>query len=402
MHQADRRASLRIGPVAYAVCMLLMTQIHIGTAIESTFTTTDEDICSLVNQLQFDGTLANQSVGWQVDLGPRLPGSDASLAFRTSITSMLEPNGWEIQETIHERHGMNLTNLEVRWPSATPSSTQVVISAHYDSRNIADSDEDAVNRTLPVPGANDGASGAAVLIELARHIQNMSLDYDVVLFFNDGEDQNDNYTEGAKAWADNLTEQEIQSTQAFILLDMVGDADLQLRNILPGDSVLKQRIVQLAGALGMVSDVQSCDGELGEDIVQYDILVSVLDDHYHASRLNIPSIDIMDPQYGDAKSQTFGTYWHTMQDTPDKVSAESLAFVGRLVELGLRTNAFVTIEDVKNENTTLDSDGQNNNVSDTTREDDILRGSPQIAAIAALGLLGVGLFIFITDRRFRT
>ena len=68
----------------------------------------------------------------------------------------------------------------------------------------------------PVPGANDAASGVAVLLELARHIPSMDLGYDVVLFFNDAEDQNHRYTLGAEAWAQNLTTEEIASTHAFV------------------------------------------------------------------------------------------------------------------------------------------------------------------------------------------
>ena len=66
----------------------------------------------------------------------------------------------------------------------------------------------------------------------------------------------------------------------------------------------------------------------------------------HAHNLGIPAIDLMDTSYGEPKPYTFGSLWHTMEDTPDKVSAESLAHVGRLVELGLRTNAFVSINSV--------------------------------------------------------
>ena len=77
--------------------------------------------------------------------------------------------------------------------------------------------------------------------------------------------------------------------------------------------------------------------------MQYDTLVGVLDDHVHAHELGIPSIDLMDTSYGEPKPYTFGSLWHTMEDTPDKVSAESLESVGRLVELGLLSNAFVDV-----------------------------------------------------------
>ena len=144
----------------------------------------------------------------------RLPGrSDWGPASRfkrlcripATITADLESLGYEVSNQTHERYGMELTNLFARWPSNSTSNGQLVLSAHYDSRNVADQDENESNQSLPVPGANDAASGVAVLLELARHIPHMNLDYDVVLFFNDAEDQQPKYTLGAEAWAENLT-----------------------------------------------------------------------------------------------------------------------------------------------------------------------------------------------------
>ena len=347
-------------------------------------------LCDASERLAFNGTKANQSVQWQVDLGPRLPGSNASAEFRHHLTTTLNNEGWAVTQTVHHRHGMNLTNLEARWSGSDPDAGQVVLSAHYDSRNIADHDENETNQSLPVPGANDGASGVAVLIELANHIPGMNLPYDVVLFWNDAEDQNDNYTVGAEAWAENLTQEEINATHAFVLLDMVGDADLQLQNINPGNDTLKERIVVLGTALGLVADQTDCHGNSGRDIIQYDVEIGVIDDHIHAHNLNIPSIDIMDPVYGEPKFRTFGSYWHTMEDTPDKVSAESLMHVGRLVELGLRTDAFVNVSPVSEEET---------NVSTTSEAttDDGHRTLQTVLAMAVLGVIG-GLLAF-ADRK---
>ncbi|MCH1537280.1 MAG: M28 family peptidase, partial [Candidatus Poseidonia sp.] len=309
-------------------------------------------MCEFIEALEFNGTKANETVQWQVGIGPRTPGSEASALLRANFTTEAEQLGYTVSESNHTSHGIEFTNLFARWNSSTENADQLVLSAHYDSRNIADRDENESNRTMPVPGANDAASGAAVLLELARLIPSMNLTYDVVIFWNDAEDQNNNYTEGAKAWAGNLSAEEQNRTKAFVLLDMVGDADLQLHNVYPGNDTLKERIVVMAEDLGMVDGVDDCAGEPGQDIVQYSTTVGVLDDHVHAHELGIPSIDLMDTVYGEPKFGTFGTYWHTMEDTPDKVSAESLGHVGRLVELGLRTNAFIieepssTVDDV--------------------------------------------------------
>lgn len=354
---------------------------------------TPDAICSSLDDLAFNGTRANESVQWQVSLGPRLPGSNASAMLRDTITSTLLSAGWHVEEQSHERHGMVLTNLFARWNGSDADGGQVVMSAHYDSRNIADQDNNVSNRSLPVPGANDAASGTAVLIELARWIPSMNLSHDVVLFWNDAEDQNDNYTVGAEAWASNLSENDINNTHAFVLLDMVGDADLQLKNINPGNETLKQRIVTLGGALGLVNGTEACDGSMGLDVMQYHVEVGVLDDHIHAHRLNIPSIDIMDPEYGDAKFGTFGTHWHTMEDTPDKVSATSLSQVGRLVEAGLITGAFV----LEGEYTSTIDNDPTNTTNNSNNEAEPLGGNVALASLAFVSLLTVLALLVIAE-----
>ena len=389
MHLAKPRILRRQQPLVLMLIAIMAVPFSIGYATPIQWDDTDAVLCAQKEALAFNGTLANQSVQWQVSLGPRIPESSASQAFRDTVTADLASKGWIITQTVHERHGMNLTNVEARWVSSTPEFGQVVLSAHYDSRNIADRDLNETNRTLPVPGANDGASGTAVLMEMARHIPDMDLPYDVVLFWNDAEDQNSNYTVGAEAWAENLSETEVSTTESFVLLDMVGDADLQLQNIMPGNDTLKQRIVRLGQALGMVNGSSDCDGGLGADIIQYDVEVHVLDDHVHPHELNIPSIDIMDPVYGEEKTWSFGTLWHTMEDTPDKVSAESLGRVGQLVELGLRTNAFVGIIEPASEVELGDGNGSetSENVGD---EQDAgpghNAGSPRLTLLASMAL----------------
>ena len=374
-----------------------ITMMLVATMTQGSLTTNapyhQVDRCALVDDLQFDGQAANASVQWQVDLGPRLPGSNVSKAFRQTITDQLTTLGYEVTQQEHQRYDMNLTNVFATWTPNGTSTGTLVLSAHYDSRNIADQDENENNRTLPVPGANDAASGVAVLLELANHIPSMGLDHEVVLFFNDAEDQDQQYTLGAEAWAENLTQSEIASTHAFVLLDMVGDADLQLHNVLPGNVTLKSRVVELGTDLGLVNGTVDCRGGAGLDVVQYDTLVGVLDDHVHADALGIPSIDIMDTSYGEPKPYSFGSYWHTMEDTPDKVSAESLGAVGRLVELGLRTQAFVNLgEEIEN-----GDDHPSHTDSDADVEDEASTGSKTLASLAAVGLFSIIGFILLVE-----
>ncbi|MBT5661511.1 MAG: M28 family peptidase [Euryarchaeota archaeon] len=352
-------------------------------------------LCDISEDLVFNGTNANNSVGWQVSLGDRIPGSEPSAHFRAAVEENITSWGWEVHTQEHVSHGMNLTNLfGTLNGTGDEERGRIVISAHYDSRNVADKDLNVSNQSLPVPGANDAASGAAILIELARIIPAMNLTQDITLFWNDAEDQNDNYTLGAEAWADNLSDDEIDTMESFVLLDMVGDRDLQLQSIYIGNSTLKSRAQTLGGALGMVNGTTSCTGENGDGTMQYNITAYVGDDHQHPDALGIPTLSFMDPQYGEKVPGTFGEYWHTMEDTPDKVSEESLGAVGRLVELGLRSGAFVIYEEEQNqlvdENTTGDEVEESNDASEPVSHS--LTGLVILAGLSLFAIVGLIVF----------
>ncbi|MEL0313007.1 MAG: M28 family peptidase [Candidatus Poseidoniales archaeon] len=398
-----RHAQMRCSSAPRGFMLAVLASVMLASTAPVSFASFEElepsVVCSTIDELQFNGTHANASIAWQVGLGPRIPGSNASGEFRSTITADLESLGYEVSNKTHERYGMELTNLFARWPSNSSSDGQLVLSAHYDSRNVADQDENESNQSLPVPGANDAASGVAVLLELARHIPHMNLEYDVVLFFNDAEDQQPKYTLGAEAWAENMTEDEINATHAFVLLDMVGDADLQLHDIAPGNATLKSRVVELGTSLGLVNGTTSCTGEAGLDVIRYETTVYVLDDHVHAHNLGIPAIDLMDTSFGAPKPYTFGSYWHTMEDTPDKVSAESLAKVGRLVELGLRTDAFVDINpttDITDEGNTTSADQPDEGEASTPNRN---TGLTIMAAVGLVGILGLLLVVEFNGKR---
>ena len=151
-------------------------------------------------------------------------------------------------------------------------------------------------------------------------------------------------------------------------------------------------MVELGTSLGLVEGTTDCEGQPGKHVIQYDTTVHVLDDHVHAHDLGIPAIDLMDTSFGEPKRYTFGSYWHTMEDTPDKVSAASLGTVGRLVELGLRSDAFVNVnptsEPLEND-TSVSVDESKDDQTGTNR-------SPALALVAFLGLVSiVGLLVVV-------
>ncbi len=298
--------------------------------------------------LNFDGNLANESVHFQTDLGPRIPGSAASSALRESIKSNL--TGWEVTETTHHSNGMTLTNLFATWNKGAGST--VMFAAHYDTRHKADQDSNESLRDEPIDGANDGASGVAVLIELARLIPQMNLSHEVTLFFTDGEDQGDNastYVLGAKAWAENLSSEEADSIESFILVDMVGDSDLNLRKTTPGNMELWNRTENI---IRHIDDVCELNDSSYFDFEKFD---GIYDDHVPAHQMGIPAIDIIDTRFGENAGFLEG-HWHTHNDTADKVSAESLQTVGYILESGLITGAWLDVRILESE-LNLDSDG---------------------------------------------
>ncbi|RZD44978.1 MAG: hypothetical protein CXT68_08935 [Methanobacteriota archaeon] len=364
------------------------------------------DICQKTTQLQFNGTSANHSVSWQTELGPRLPGSNASLLLRTSLSENLTSFGWDVEFSSHLSHEIELTNVIATWrpqnlsQNETNSLGRIVLSAHYDSRNIADKDSNESLRNTPILGANDGASGVAALLELGRIIPNMDLNNEVMLLFSDAEDQGDNYTLGAKAWADNLSGDEINRTESFILLDMIGDSDLHLTKINPSTTILTQNMILLGQKLGLSSQIDGCNGQRS-DVMWSNQSLTVIDDHIHTFSLGIPSLDIIDLAYGE-NATPFQGYWHTTEDTADKVSAESLESVGRIVELGLLTGAWTSIdtplEQLQKATQSNDSDvGQQIII-----EDEIENGadSSTLLAILSLSVLVLSTVSLIFLRRF--
>ena len=340
--------------------VLLISILNPVNADEIEDLETDILNCEGIESLEFDGLAANQSVSFQVGLGPRLPGSNASSAL---LDSFIENNtAWNWTLDIHPYLDTNLTNLHgIYTPESNETDLPVVIlAAHYDSRDRAERDDDENRTDEPIPGANDGASGVAVLSELARIVPMLGLEHQVWILLTDAEDQGVvPEMLGAKAWAQDRTQEEIDSIHAFLLVDMIGDADLQINRVYPPKVGLSETdrlwdaVDGLASSLGLVKDVTACDGSLGIDIVNVNELDGVIDDHVPMLEVGIPAIDLIDIRFGPNATK-WGGYWHTHEDTPDKVSAESLTHVGHILELGLRQGSWL-----KDENETLDEETDN-------------------------------------------
>jgi hypothetical protein len=261
---------------------------------------------------RFDGQLAYEHVLAQVDLGPRPTGSEAGWATGEFIIGELERLDWQAESQEFFFKGVRGRNIIGRREGA--SGPVVIIGAHYDTRPAADRDPDEALRTQWIDGANDGASGVAVLLELARALEAESLDLDVWLAFFDAEDRGRlegwPFSVGARHMAENLR----VNPQSVVVVDMIGDADPQLFFERNSTDELSVEIWNVAAELGY------------SDYFIPELRHTIIDDHVPFLERQIPAVDIIDFDY---------PYWHTVEDTADKVSPESLERVGRTLEVWL-------------------------------------------------------------------
>ncbi|DAC08125.1 MAG TPA: M28 family peptidase [Candidatus Poseidoniales archaeon] len=341
------------------VCALML--VAPWTHVHAEEQTTDL-FCPLIPNLEANGERANASVAWQVGLGPRLPGSNAS----ASLLDGLETRhpAWSFTRDAHPYASTGLVNLVAIYPpDATLAEDRALgFGAHYDTRHVADREPEVANQSTPIPGANDGASGVAAVEELMHLIPSMNLDHAVVVVMFDAEDQGETpIIEGSRRWADNLSESERENLAGFVLLDMVGDASLDLANITSNHPLLNDVVQPMAQAMGLIEGQTGCDGTVNRDVYQPETRTWIGDDHMRINAVEVPAMVIIDHRYGPNATRLDDGYWHTLEDTPDKVSAESLETVARLVELGLRSGAWmdaVTIDEVPvNEPSPDDTEG---------------------------------------------
>jgi len=254
------------------------------------------------DSVSFDGSRALTDVQTQVAFGPRIVGTEGHAQIREWMRTELESAGWvvEIQQT--ERMGHPVYNVIAKRNAEPP---QIILGAHYDTRMIADHDPDPTKQTEPVPGANDGASGVAVLLELARSLPEETKP--VWLVFFDTEDNGNiegwDWILGSRAFVEEIPIQ----PEAVVIVDMIGDADLNIYLEKNSNVAIRTEIWSTAEKLGYA------DKFINEE------KFGMLDDHTPFLEAGIPAVDIIDFDY---------PYWHTVQDTPDKVSAESLQAVG--------------------------------------------------------------------------
>ena len=299
---------------------------------------------------------AYQFIQDQVAFTPRVPGTAAHSRCIDYLSEQLQRFGCEVElqtgvMTNYEGKAQPVTNIighhivsneGVAQTSNNTLSSRFLLCAHYDSRPWADQEEEYDNRQTPVPGANDGASGVGVLLEIARQLDLLnkggnSLKNNVDIVFFDCEDMGtpDFYTEkqqedtwclGSQLWAQNYVKAKAdgritKTYDAAILLDMVGSPD----------AVFPKEYYSMLYARRITEKVWQNAEKLGYTrYFSNELAYPIIDDHYYINTIaSIPAIDII--HYDQRSESGFAHYWHTVHDDMTNINRNTLQAVGEVV-----------------------------------------------------------------------
>ena len=264
----------------------------------------------------FNGKTAFTYIERQMSFGPRIPGTPGAKATGDWIQSHLATRAdtvivQQIRHVTRRGDTLRLRNFFARFNPA--ASERVLLLAHWVTRPHSDQSQNLGQQRLPVPGANDGASGVAVLLGVADALKQRAPAMGVDLLFVDGEDFGDfadsNDVLIGSRWFAAHQPPGYQPLFA-VLFDMVGDKDLQIYqegNSLAVAPEVVQRVWRVAADLGYARNFQPS------------VKHTLTDDHVSLQNVGIHAIDVVDFDY---------PFWHTTEDTIDKVSAASLQIVG--------------------------------------------------------------------------
>lgn len=322
------------------------------TAMDSCKTKTDQETTNineaikLVNSPAFNADSAFQFVKKQVDFGPRVPNTEAHKSCGDYLVNMLKKYGLEVTEqtfvaTTYDGKKLNARNIIGSFnPKA---SKRILLTSHWDSRPFAD--QDSLEKTKPVPAANDGASGVGILLEIARTLASADKkpDLGVDIIFFDAEDWGNSdkakdkfsgYCLGSQHWAAN---KHIPDYTAYfgVLLDMAGAKGA----IFPKEGYSMQM------AESVVKEIWDIAAQLGYSNYFIDQRgPGITDDHVPVNETaKIPMVDIIHT-FPNNLSQTFFKEWHTTHDTMENIDPKTLKAVGQtLVQVLFQEGAAQTI-----------------------------------------------------------
>lgn len=298
---------------------------------------------AVVSRPDFSADSAYAYIERQMAFGPRVPNSAAHMQCAVWLIDQLRANGAEVELQkgfMPDYRGNNQQIYNIIGHFDTPetaSRPRILLGAHYDTRPWCDEEPDYSDRFYNVPGANDGASGVAVLLEVARQInqkmvngQMLNVPVDIIFFdcedmgtphIYTGEEREDTWCLGSQLWATNYAKNVSANYTYGIILDMVGAPDAFFPKEMYSTSYAanyQQQIWRAAEQLGygaMFSSQQS---------------YPITDDHYYINYIaGIPCVDII--HYDIRNATGFPHWWHTRNDDMSNISKSTLQAVGEVV-----------------------------------------------------------------------
>ena len=324
-----------------ASLIILLTLLMAScSSCQSTKTLTKESVSNTAKMSyiqispEFDADSAFLFVKKQVDFGPRVPNSAAHIECGDYLVSKLEEFGAKAieQKTILRTYdGIALNARNIIGVYNPDQEKRILLFAHWDTRPFADQDQDKTKRTHPILGANDGASGVGVLLEIARQISDSPVDIGIDIIFFDAEDWGQPSYErnqvpgewfclGSQYWAKNPHTPHYRASFG-ILLDMVGASNASFYK--EGYSIeyasnITEKVWSLASRLGYCSFFTNKKGGY------------ITDDHVAINQFHrAPSINII--QTSEDSPHGFGNFWHTHNDNMDIIDKSTLKAVGQTV-----------------------------------------------------------------------
>jgi Zn-dependent M28 family amino/carboxypeptidase len=285
---------------------------------------------------EFNADSAMSYIRQQLAFGPRVPGTEPARKTGDWIVTHLRATADTVVEqrwthTLATGQSLPMRNIFARFKPG--AKDRILYVTHWDTRPFADSETDPAKQKLPIPGANDGASGVALLLAVSDALKKLPPGVGVDLLFVDGEDwgtftPNVDVLIGSTYFAEHLPSADYRPLFG-VLWDMIGDADLNIY----------QEVNSAQAAPEVVQKVWGTAKDMGyEKYFIPEAKEPIVDDHVPLIKAGLRVIDVIDIDYGprDASGTVTTSYHHTLEDTIDKVSAKSMKIVGDVAVALLR------------------------------------------------------------------
>lgn len=319
---------MKIQLLALAVLIAIATACSAGSSTTQETTTTPQS--NQRPQVQFMADSAYKYIQAQLDFGPRVPGTKAHNRCADYLVETLRSYGADTvlqqKTTVEAFNGdkLPINNIMARYNVSAPK--RLLLVAHWDTRPWADAETDASKHSMPIPGANDGGSGVAVLLEIARNLELNAPSVGVDILFTDAEDygntggDDNSWCLGTQYWVENMPYTPATMPVLGILLDIVGGIDAKFYREYFSEYYAPQ-----------VNDIiwaEAASAGFGDKFPN-ERRGAVTDDHVYINQAGIPCIDII--ECANPATGSFPPTWHTLDDDINSIDRNSLKAVGQVV-----------------------------------------------------------------------